>query len=528
MEVAKRATLRVTLLVIGILLLSAILVGCVGQQAEEAGDEASQTLAVGIRSLGHTDGLVDPAVGWSSWFSRRAGIYETLTRLDNNMELQPWLATAWKSVDENTWEFDIRQGVTFHDGTPLTAESVAFSLESLLQEDSPRFNPRAQPLLNVEEIEVLDEYTLQITTNGPFAPLIYHLSDPLMAMVSPNAQEGEIPAGTGPFQFVEQKVAEYVTVERFNDYWDGVAKLEKVTFHLMPDALVRAMALETGDIDVAVAIAAVDASRLKETEGVKVAAGEIHRTDFIKVNCQQEPLSDPKVRRAISYAVDREGIISAALEGIAGTPAATIFPPTLPWANRDLEVAYDLDKARTLLEEAGLTDTDGDGFVEHDGEPFKVRFLAPTHREEFKSIAEIMEASLPKIGIQAEIVTLELGAAKDLVKAGDFDLFMTSWGTAPSGDPAYILEMLVRSTGDANYGKFSCQSLDELLAKGETTLDLQKRAATYNDIQRTLREESPLVFLYHRVDMLGMRTAVQGLEVHPAETYFLHKDIYLN
>lgn len=528
MKLAKKTTLRTTLLVIGILLLSAILMGCVGQQAEEGKVEEPQTLEVGIGSLGHADGLVDPAIGWSSWFSRRAGLYETLTKLDHNMELQPWLATAWEPVDENTWQFDIRQGVTFHDGTPLTAESVAFSLESLLQEDSPRFNPRAQPLLNIKEIKVVDEYTLRITTKEPFAPLIYHLSDPLFAIVSPNTEEGEIPAGTGPFKFVEQQAGEYVVVERFADYWDGAAKLEKVTFRLIPDAATRAMALEAGDIDVAVAITAVDALRLKETAGVKVATGEIHRTDFIKINCQQEPLNDARVRRAISYAIDREGIINAVLEGIAGTPAATIFPPTLPWANRDLKAVYDPDRARTLLEDAGLTDTDGDGFVEHNGEPFKVRFLAPTHRPEFGPVAEIIADSLPKIGIQVEIVTLELGAAKEMVKAGDFDLFMTSWGTAPSGDPAYIMEMLVSTTGDANYGKFSCQDLDELLLEGKTTLEPQARAAIYNEIQRIISEESPLIFLYHRVDMLGMSEAVQGLEVHPAEMYLLHKDVYLN
>ncbi|MCL0090326.1 ABC transporter substrate-binding protein, partial [Dehalococcoidia bacterium] len=360
---------KATLLIVGVLLLSSMLAGCPAPQAEVM----PQTLEVGIRSLGHADGLVDPAIGWSSWFSRRAGIYETLTKLDHNMELQPWLATSWEPLDETTWEFQLRKGVLFHDGTPLESLAVKQSLERLINEDSPVHNPRAQPLLNIKEIEVVDKYTLRITTHEPFAPLIYHLSDPLMAIVSQDIEQGEIPAGTGPFKFVEQQPGEYVVVERFADYWGGAAKLEKVTFRLIPDAMTRAMALEAGDIDVAVAITAVDALRLKETAGVKVATGEIHRTDFIKINCQQEPLNDARVRRAISYAIDREGIIEAVLEGIAGTPAATIFPPTLPWSNRDLQAVYDLDKAKTLLAEAGLTDTDGDGFVEHNGEPFKVR-----------------------------------------------------------------------------------------------------------------------------------------------------------
>ncbi|MCL0047416.1 ABC transporter substrate-binding protein [Thermodesulfovibrionales bacterium] len=514
-------------LVICLLLLGGVLAVYITQQPERVVEEP-QALEIGIRCLGHADGLVDPAIGWSSWFSRRAGIYETLTKLDHNMELQPWLATSWEPLDETTWEFQLRRGVIFHDGTPLDSLAVKQSLVRLIDEDSPVHNPRAQPLLNIKEIEVVDKYTLRITTLEPFAPLIYHLSDPLMAIVSQDIEQGEIPAGTGPFKFVEQQPGEYVVVERFADYWGGAAKLEKVTFRLIPDAMTRAMALEAGDIDVAVAITAVDALRLKETAGVKVATGEIHRTDFIKINCQQEPLNDARVRRAISYAIDREGIIEAVLEGIAGTPAATIFPPTLPWSNRDLQAVYDLDKAKTLLAEAGLTDTDGDGFVEHNGESFKVRFLAPTHRPEFGPIAEIIKDMLPKIGIQVEIVTLELGAAKEMVKAGDFDLFMTSWGTAPSGDPAYILEMLVSTTGDANYGKFSCSVLDKLLSEGKTTLEPQTRAAIYNEIQERIREESPLIFLYHRVDMLGMSEAVQGLEVHPAEMYLLHKDVYLN
>jgi ABC-type transport system substrate-binding protein len=221
--------------------LGIILAGRVGQQAEEAkvGEEEKvavpQTLEVGEEAWFMYMGVADPAVGWSSWFSRRAGIYETLTKLDHNMELQPWLATSW---------------------------------------------------------EVVDEHTLRITTHEPFAPLVYHLSDPLMAIVSSNTKEGEIPAGTGPFKFLEQREGEYVVVERFADYWDGAAKLEKVTFRLIPEAMTKAMALETGEIDVAVALTAVDSVRLEKTARVKVATGEIHRTDFIIINCQQEPLND--------------------------------------------------------------------------------------------------------------------------------------------------------------------------------------------------------------------------------------------
>jgi peptide/nickel transport system substrate-binding protein len=504
-----------------------VVAGCPAPQVEVE-VEVPQTLEVGIKCFAHTDGLVDPAEGWSSWFSRRAGIYETLTKLDHNMELQPWLATAWEPVDENTWQFDIRPGVTFHDGTPLTAESVAFSLESLLQEDSPRFNPRTQPLLNIKEIKVLDEYALQITTNEPFAPLIYHLSDPLFAIVSPNMKEGEIPAGTGPFRFVEQKVAQFVTVERFNDYWDGVAKLEKVFFHYIPEADVRAMALEAGDIDVAIHIPPTDVLRLDEKEGLKLSQKETTRTGFVRINCDREPLSDPKVRRAINYAIDREGIINAVLEGVGGTSAATIFPSILPWANRDLETVHNLDQAGTLLAEAGLVDADGDGWVEYAGAPFKVRFFATTAREEFAPIGEIIKANLEKIGIEVELVVLELGAARDLERAGDFELSIASWGTAPSGDPAYILEMLARSTGEHNYGKFSHQGLDELLTRGQATFEPQARAAIYNEVQEILSDESPLLFLYHQVELTGMRTAVQGLEAHPAEMYFLHKDVYLN
>lgn len=526
--VGMRRKMQTIGLAICLVFLGSVLVGCTGQQAEEAKVEEPQILEVGIKCFAHADGLVDPAEGWSSWFSRRAGIYETLTRLDHNMELQPWLATAWEPVGENTWQFDIRQGVTFHDGTPLTAESVAFSLESLLQEDSPRFNPRTQPLLNLKEIKVVDEYTLRITTEEPFAPLIYHLSDPLMAMVSPNAKEGEIPAGTGPFKFVEQKVGEYVTVERFNDYWDGAAKLEKVTFHYMPEGDVRALALEAGDIDVAIHIPPADVLRLDEKEGLKLSKKETTRTVFVRINSDREPLSDPRVRRAISYAIDREGIINAVLEGVGGTPAATIFPSILPWANKDLEAVHNLDQAGTLLAEAGLVDTDGDGWVEYAGVPFKIRFFASTNREEFAPIGEIVQANLEKIGIEVELVVLELGAARDLERAGDFELSIASWGTAPSGDPAYILEMLARSGGEHNYGKFSHHGLDELLTRGQTTFEPQERATIYNEVQEILSDESPFLFLCHQVELTGMRDAVQGLEVHPAEMYFLHKDIYLN
>jgi len=510
-----------------ITLLSVMFLGCIGQQADTPKVEVPQILDVGVMCFAHADAVVDPAKGWSSWFTRRAGIYETLTKLDRDMALQPWLATDWKQVDENTWKFNIRQGVTFHDGTPLTAESVAFSLDSLLREGGFRFNPRARPLLSIREIRVVDEHTLRITTYGPFAPLLYHLSDPLFAIVSPDTKEGEIPAGTGPFKFVEQKVGEFVRVERFNDYWNGPARLEKVIFHYMPDATVRGMALEAGNIDVAVRVTSVDALRLDRKEDIRVSRVVNHRTDFMRINCDREPLSDPRVRRAINYAIDREGIVNAASEGIY-KPAATLYPPILPWSNRDLEVVYDMDKARTLLKEAGLVDTDGDGVVEFNGEPLIVRLYVAAGRADLILVAEIVQANLEKIGIRVNIVAMEFGAMRAMERAGNFDLSFTSWGTAPAGDPAYILEINVRSGGEHNYGRFSHKGLDELLTRGQTTFDRQERVAIYNEVQKVLRDESPLVFLFHRAEKTGMHTAVQGLEGHPAEMYLLHKDIYLN
>jgi peptide/nickel transport system substrate-binding protein len=513
-------------LVICLLLLGIALAIYIAKEPKEV--RVPQILKVGIRCFAHADGLVDPARGWSGWFSRRAGIYETLTKIDHNMELQPWLATAWEQVDENTWEFDVRQGVIFHDGTPLTAESVAFSLNSLLQESGPRFNSRAQPLLNIKEIKVVDKHTLRIVTERPFAPLIYHLSDPLFAIVSPNVKEGEIPAGTGPFKFVEQRVAEYVTVKRFNDYWDGPAKLDKVTFYYMPEAAVRAMALEVGDIDVAIGIPPADARRFDEKEDIRVSKSETTRTTFVIINCKREPLSDSRVRRAINYAIDREGIINAVLEDVGGISAATIFPPILPWANRDLKAVHNLSQARILLRDAGLVDINGDGWVEYAGAPFSVRFFASTHREEFRPIGEIIKANLKEVGIRVEVVAMELGAVRARERVHNFELSIASWGTAPSGDPAYIVEMLSHSAGEHNYGKFSHEGLDELLSRGKITFNLEERKAIYNEVQKILHDKSPLLFLYHHVELMGMSDVVQELKAHPAEMYLLHKDVYLN
>ncbi|MCD5425332.1 MAG: ABC transporter substrate-binding protein, partial [Methanosarcinaceae archaeon] len=490
--------------------------------------DTTQHLNIGIRSLGHADGFSDPAIGWTGWFSRRIGVYENLIGLDHDMNLKPWLATSWSAIDDDTWRFQLREGVTFHDGTTFEAEDVKYSLNRLIDENSAVFNPRAQPLLNIENIEVIDEHTIDITTNGTFAPLIYHLTDPLMAIISPESVGKEkIPVGTGPFKFINQEIGVSISATRFDDYWDDVAKLNSVTFKLIPDATTRAMALEAGDIDIALSISPIDAMRLKNKDGITIEKMETTRAFFLILNTNQTPLDNKNIRQAISYAINRDGIVDAVLEGIGGTPAGTLFPHALPWANRDIKPIHNVSVAKNLLDNAGLKDSDGDGIREYNRMPLQLDFIISTHREEFLTIGEIIKSNLKEIGIEVTLETYDLGAVRERRRDGDFSISISSWGTAPSGDPAYILDLLIATDGVDNHGRFSNQQIDELLERGRTTVNVDERIEIYNEIQVLLNHEKPIIPLYHQILMHGMRDDIKGLYVHPAEMYLLHNKVYI-
>ena len=439
-------------------------------------------------------------------------IYDALIVQNEELELEPGLAESWTQIDELTWEFAIRPGVVFHNGDTLTAQDVAFTLNRL--RDPAVAAPGAFILGFVESVEAVDDLTVRVATRAPFAPILAHLAHPATAILNERVvtEAGEdygteVVVGTGAFRFVSWEVASQIVLERNDDWWGGDVLPERLVFRPITEGTVRAIELEAGAVDIAYELntSPRDAMRALENPNLIVTQHPTLGTTYVGFNAQKAPYDDVRVRQAINHAVDVEPMIDAILEGFGGVATSPISDMVFG-ANTDLEpYEYDPERARALLAEAGY----GDGFSTSlwtNDNPIRMQ------------IAEIMQAQLSEVGINAEIQVLEWSTYLDDTAAGAHDMFILGWSTV-TGDADYGLYALFHSSNFGSAGNrtfWSSDRVDELLDLGRTEADAERRVAYYFEAQEIIAEEAPWVFLYLTLEVNGTQTNVSGFVPHPA------------
>jgi peptide/nickel transport system substrate-binding protein len=470
---------------------------------------------------------LDPAVRWTGWYVRRAGIYETLFANDENMVLTPELATGYKRVSDTEWEISLREDVTFHDGTPFNADAVVYSFERGVLDES---NSRHTEYDFIDSVEKKDDYTVTITTEEAYAPTIATLTDPLVSIVSPNVVDPSTEAGgTGPFKLVKFEPKVSLSMIRNDNYWGGPVKLESAIFEIIQEPQTRAYMLEAGEVDMARGIPQAEADIIDGKSDLDVISKETLRTYFMYVNTEKAPLNDVKVRQAINYAIDRDQIVETALEGVGGVPAKSVFPSVMQWsANDDLEgYLHNQTEALSLLADCGITDTDGDGWLDYDGSPFELSIKTYTTRPECPPTAEVIVTQLRDIGITASVQILESAALTADMKAGNYDLALYAWCVAPTGDPDYFLSKHFESTGYyTGWTGYSNPEVDQLIEQGRTTFDDDTRWDYYKQVQEQILVDSPKIFVFYLNELVGLNTGVKGYVIYPNEITFLTKDMY--
>jgi len=293
-------------------------------------------------------------------------VYDGLVRYaPGTLEVEPALASDWDvSEDGTVYTFTLREGISFHDGTPLDAEAVVFNFERMLNEDHPFHETGPFPLSfffsAVQTVEAVDDLTVRFTLNEPYAPFLSNLAYPTGLIVSPTAVEqhgedfGRNPSGTGAFRFVEWRSNEAVVVEANPDYWDGAPELEAVVFRPITDANTRVAEMLSGGIDMMVEVPPVSLSQF-QGDAFRVVEQAGPHVWFLILNLREGPFTDQLVRQAANYAVNKTALVEEVLEGTAEV-AAGPTPPAFAWAyNEELEpYPYDPDRARELLAEAGV------------------------------------------------------------------------------------------------------------------------------------------------------------------------------
>ena len=438
-------------------------------------------------------------------------LYDGLVTITTNGSLEPGLATSWEYKSPTNLVFTLRQGVTFHDGQPLTAEDVIASLDRL------KSTPESESMYNkIKSITKVDDKRIMVNLVSPYPSIVGYLSHAkaaiypktLIDQIGTNAVE--TPIGTGPYMYEEWVPGDRVTLKANPNYWDGAPAIETLNYKVILDESVRAIAMETGDVQVVLDIGAAAVDGLKAQENVTLVNFKHIGVDYLGFNMQSPALANLKLREAISMAVDKQAIIDAVLFGL-GAPAATLFDNRMFGALTEPDpIIFDPAAAKKIIEEEGLTGT-------------KLTLLANEGARSKQ--AEIIQSYLKEIGIELEINILEWGTYLETLKQGDHQLFLLGWSNS-SFDPDSSLYTIFHTDSIAvgnNNTFYSNPKVDALIEKAAIELDPKIRAKYYEDAQRFIRNDRANLFLYARDYTLAFKKGLEGVRVIPTGDHKLHK-----
>ncbi len=440
-------------------------------------------------------------------------IFEGLTiSSKDGRTVEPWLAKSWtQSADKLTWTFKLRSGVKFSDGTPMTSADVKFSL------DEASSTKGGWEFINVAiaSITTPDPLTVVIKTKYQWAPLLADLACPSNGII-PNKYGGRAkktfytsPIGTGPFVWDTWNKGSKLTLKKNTKYWrQGLPYLNSVSWQVVPDDNTRNVMIQgsTAQINENPPFSTID--QLKGVSGAAVTLFPSTRTDYILMNQKRAPYDDVHVRRAISYAIDREALVKTVLFG-NGTAANSLLMPTVPFYDKATPgQSYDMTKAKAELAMSKVP------------KGFSTTYLASSGNSVDSEIAQILQASLKELGITMAISNSDPSAVHDLQNALNYDISHSYW-TMDIADPDELVQFAVLPSGGGHSFETSYNSAQAkaLATQAEKTFDTTKRQALYTKLQTLLAEDAFLPPLFYQPFPYATRTSVQNFFVKPTGLY---------
>lgn len=428
-----------------------------------------------------------------------SNVYDSLVKTDVEGNFIPGLAESWEQLDDVTWRFNLRQGVTFHNGEAFDANAVQFTFDRALD---PANETTTINLLNtLDHVEIVDEMTVDVVTNQPDIVLLARLAE-LYGPILPPEYVTEVgnevlatePVGTGPFMITEWAINEQIVLEAFQDYWQGPAPTSTITVRTILEDATRIAALQAGEVDL---INAVPYARIPELEGnesINVATVPSPRVFFIAIDPREPPFDDVRVRQAMNYAVDRDAIIQSLYLGNATKLATAVDVAALGYDESVEPYPYDPDMARQLLEEAGYPDG------------FDTTFNAFTGSiADHSQAAEAVVAYLQEVGINVEMNMMEFGTFGPIRVGNEaVPLFIYSIGDW-AREPALILDWMMQGDGSLFYQN---PEILELLDEALATFDTAEREEIYAEVQRLLKEDAGFIYLFQADSVFAMQDYV--------------------
>jgi len=458
-------------------------------------------------------------------------LYDGLVRFqDGTLEVEPSLASDWEISEDGTeYTFTLREDVTFHDGTPFDAEAVKFNFDRMLDEDHPYHDTGPFPLAfffsAIQETEVVDDTTVRLHLDEPYAPLLSNLAYPTGLMVSPAAVAehgedfGRNPVGTGAFRFAEWDSNTRVVVEKNPDYWNGAPPLEAVVFRPITDGNTRVTEMLAGGLDLMVEVPPDSLGVFREDPAFTVYEQAGPHLWFLILNTREAPFDDKRARQAVNYAIDKIALVDNVLSGTA-TVATGPIPAAFEWAyNEELEpYPYDPDKARELLREAGAEGAEITFYVTEGGSGM----LDPI------PMGTAIQADLEAVGLDVSIETYEWNTFLGLVNPGlegKADMAQMAWMT---NDPDTLPFLALRSeampdAGGFNSGYYSNPEVDALLEQARRGTDQSERARLYREMQAIVFEDAPWAFIANWKQNAVSTDRVENFALQPSFLLLLHQ-----
>lgn len=456
-----------------------------------------------------TSGL-DPAKGSNGWALTSHGVSENLFTVDKDGRLVPELATSAERIDDLNWKVTLAPDRFFSDGAPVTAEAVAGGFANTFEK-----NKIALATGGKLSFTALDALTLKVTTEKP-VPLIQALFAEWPLVVYKLSADGTA-VFSGPYEIAGFSPDASLDLKP-NAHYPDAAKRSEISYKRFGDAQSLALAFEAGELDLAFGLPSEVVPRLKASPDQIVKSFPVGYQYLAFLNTAHDQLKDVKVRQAIDLAIDRTQL-AAAING--GEPATGAYAPYFPFAAKESRPT-DTAKAATLLDEAGWT-AGVDGKRAKDGTALKLQVLAYPQRPDLVTMLPVVRAELAKFGIEVETRVVE--NANEVAAAGDFDIFLWAQHTAPSGDPAFFLNSMLRSGASLNHARYASPAFDAILDRFAVAGDSEERAKIALDAQKQLFADVPVSFLVSPDWYVGTSKRLENYEPWGSDYHVLRAEI---
>ena len=457
--------------------------------------------------------------------SNRVGrrIVETLVTFpEESTQIVPGLAESWAvSKDGLRYTFRLRKGVSFHDGTPLDAEAVKFSIDRQINPEHPFNKLGKYPFANfffgnIKAVEVVDPLTVEFVLKEPRASFLAVLTAGAASIVSPTAvrKYGQdyalTPVGTGPFKYVSWERGQRVVLEKNPSYWRFSVKLDRVIYRPIVEDQARLTELLTGALDLIVGTPPDYVGQLEANPKVTLLKQVGAHVWYLGINNQKKPFDDKRVRQALNYAVNKDAIVRDVLKGTGSLSVGPVLPKTWGADGGLKPYPYDPERARKLLADAG-----------HPA-GFTTTLWVPESGSGMQSpvaMSTVIQSNLKAVGVNVSLQTMEWGAYLAKLRSKEQELFALSW-MAGNEDPDMVMYPLLHSSqwtpNGPNRALYKNERFDEMLHQARLTTDEKKRADLYRQAQRILVDDAPWIFVDHEIQTAAHAKRVQGFKLHPS------------